>query len=132
MCKIFNYQNNSFSTRHAELVSASVGCKDLEFGSIPSKTLKQVQGDGLVVQDDKLLVQDDRLRVDVDALKIDNSKLEVKFNKPSTKLNLPILNSTTPNLLNKNNKPINSYALISMDKIMEKSHLAMHFVQMER
>ena len=56
MCKISSYQNNSFSIRHAELVSASVGYRNLEFDSTLTKTLKQVQGDKLVVQDDELVV----------------------------------------------------------------------------
>ena len=68
MCKISSYQNNSFSIRHAELVSASVGYENLEFDSIPAKTLKQVQGDKLVVQGDRLGVQGDELVVQGDRL----------------------------------------------------------------
>ena len=93
MCKISSYQNNSFSIRHAELVSASVGHRNLKFDSVPAKTLKQVQGDKLVIQGDGLVVQGDRLVVRGDELvvqgdklgvnndvsKIDNDKLRVKL-----------------------------------------------------
>ena len=63
MCKISSYQNNSFSIRHAELASASVGYRNLKFDFAPAKTLKQVQGDELIVQGDELVVQGDRLVV---------------------------------------------------------------------
>ena len=86
MCKISSYQNNSFSIRHAELVSASVVYENLEFDSIPAKTLKQVQDDELVVQGDRLVVwgdeliiQGDKLEVNNDVSKIDNDKLKVKL-----------------------------------------------------
>ena len=79
MCKISSYQNNSFSIRHAELVSASVGYENLKFDSIPAKTLKQVQGDELVVRGDELIIQGDKLGVNNDVSKIDNDKLGVKL-----------------------------------------------------
>ena len=86
MCKISSYQNNSFSIRHAELVSASVGYRNLKFDFVPAKTLKQVQGDKLVVQGDRLVVwgdeliiQGDKLGVNNDVSKIDNDKLRVKL-----------------------------------------------------